>query len=59
MIRLDPRIVTSLQAEIQVQKDRVVALPKDSQQRAAAEQHLKQLEDQFRRIDAGHMGVAQ
>lgn len=59
MIRLDPRIVTSLQAEIQVQKDRVVALPKESQQRAAAEQHLKQLEDQFHRIGAGHMGVAQ
>lgn len=58
-LRIDPRVVDSLKAELQVSRDRIAALPKGSQQRISAEDHLKQLEEQFKRINAGYMGTPQ
>ena len=59
MIRMDPRIVDSLKAELKVQRDRISAMAKGSQQRQSAEEHLVQLEEQYRRVTTGLQGVAQ
>lgn len=58
-LRVDPRIVESLNAELKVQRDRIQLYAKGSQQRNDAEAHLRQLEDQYKRVTAGLMGVAQ
>lgn len=56
-IRMDPRIVESLKAELKVQRDRIPTLT--GNQRDAAQAHLAQLEEQFKRVTNGVMGVSQ
>jgi hypothetical protein len=58
-MRIDPRIIESLKAEISGCEERANLKPKGSPERAAAELHIAQLKDQFRRINAGLMGSPQ
>lgn len=57
--RVDPRIIESKKAEIAALRDRAVAMPKGSGERTAAEEHLAQLEKQFKQIEAGAFGAPQ
>lgn len=58
-LRIDPRILESLEQQLKDARDRSLTYAEGSQQRDAAEAHIRQQEDQLARVKKGAMGVPQ
>lgn len=58
-LRIDPRIIESLEAQLKVARDEIQRYAKGSSQRENAEEQVRQQEKQLQRIRAGYMGTAQ
>jgi hypothetical protein len=58
-LRVDPRIMDALNAQLKAAKDDVLRFAKGTAQRENAEEQVRVQEKQLRRVLAGYQGVAQ
>lgn len=58
-LRIDPRIIESLEAQLKVARDEVLRYAKGTSQRENAEEQVRVQEKQLKRVRAGYMGVSQ